>query len=166
MGCAGYAYKMKPTVKPLLVESALAARPGHFLLVATLGMERGRVTELIAQLSLRGPLTILAGSDWLPGDRLTRSLRRETVDVKQVLEHVRLARAFTCYQLANLLAEMKPDGAPLLVLDFLHTFYSPDLPLPVRFKVLKECCQSLQRLARALLGKRARSREIGSAWVV
>lgn len=148
-GRAGYAGGMNALLKPSLVESALATRPGRFLLVATLGMERGRVTELIAQLSLRGPLTILAGSDWLPGDRLTRSLRRSTVEVGRVLEHVHLARAFTCYQLVDLLAETRADGAPLLVLDFLHTFYDVDIPLAARVKVLKECCRQLQRLAQS-----------------
>ena len=145
----GYAVRMNTPVKPLLLESALAARPGRVLLVATMGMERDKITELIAQLALRGPLTILAGSDWLPGDRLARSLRRSTLEISGVLEHIRLARAFTCYQLVNLLGELQPDGAPLLVLDFLHTFYSPDIPLPVRFKVLKQCCQHLQRLSRS-----------------
>jgi hypothetical protein len=148
-GDGGYTCEMNTTTNPLLLESALAARPGRFLLVATLGMEREKITEVIGQLALRGPVTILAGSDWLPGDRLARSLRRSTVEVSRVLERASLARAFTCYQLANLLGGVKPDGAPLLVLDFLHTFYSPDIPLPVRIKTLKQCCQHLQRLSRS-----------------
>lgn len=125
----------------------LAIQSHQLLLVATNGREGEKVTELIAELALRNPIYIVAGSDWLPGDRLARCIRRRTVGVQPVLERARLVRAFTCYQLVDLLAEVPADGDPVLVLDFLHTLYSPDIPLPVRFRVLKECCQHLERLA-------------------
>ena len=58
-----------------------------------------------------------------------------------------MARAFTCYQLLDLIANIRPDDEPLLILDFLNTFLNDDIPLPVRFRVLRQCCGHLQRLA-------------------
>jgi hypothetical protein len=109
--------------------------------------ERQNITELITALCLRGPLHVLAGSDWLPSYGLTRLIRHQTHEVKQTLKHVRMARAFTCYQLLDLIANIRPDDEPLLILDFLNTFQDDDIPLPVRFRVLRQCCAHLQRLA-------------------
>ena len=109
--------------------------------------EHENITELIAALCLRGPLYVLAGSDWLPSYGLTRLIRHRTHEVRQTLNHVRMARAFTCYQLLDLIANIRPDDEPLLILDFLNTFLNDDIPLPVRFRVLRQCCGHLQRLA-------------------
>ena len=125
----------------------LVIRPRHLLLVVTAGRETEKITGLIAVLARRGPLQLVAGSEWLPAYGLARLLRQSTVEVKQTLERVRLARAFTCYQLLDLLAGVRPDPEPLLVLNFLHNFYSPDIPLPVRLRVLDQCRQHLQRLS-------------------
>jgi len=116
-------------------------------LVVTERYERENITELIAALCLRGPLYVLAGSDWLPGYGLTRLLRHRTPEVKQTLNHIHMARAFTCYQLLDLITNIRPDDEPLLILDFLNTFLNDDFPLAVRFRVLRQCCGHLQRLA-------------------
>ena len=109
--------------------------------------EHENITELVVVLCLRGPLYILAGSDWLPGYDLTRLIRHRTPEVGQTLKHVRMARAFTCYQLLDLIVNTRPDEEPLLILDFLNTFLNDDIPLPVRFRVLRQCCDHLHRLA-------------------
>ena len=121
--------------------------PRRLTLVVADRYERENITELIAALCLRGPLYVLAGSDWLPGYGLTRLIRHRTHEVRQTLKHVRMARAFTCYQLLDLIADIRPDDEPLLILDFLNTFLNDDIPLPVRFRVLRQCCGHLQRLA-------------------
>jgi len=115
--------------------------------VITPGREAEKITDLIAALALRGPLYLMAGSDWLPAYALTRSIRRKTPCVKETLDGLRLARAFTCYQVLDLLESAPPDKDPLLVLDFLHNFFDQDMPLPTRARVLSQCCQQLQRLA-------------------
>ena len=116
-------------------------------MIEIVGSQHKKITELIAALGLRGSLYTIAGSDWVPSYGLARSLRLKTVEVKRVLDRTRLARAFTCYQMLDLLASTRPDGNPVLVLNFLHTFYSPDIPLHVRMRVLKQCCQHLERLS-------------------
>jgi hypothetical protein len=116
-------------------------------LVLTERHEKQKIVELITASALRGPLCIIAGSEWIPSYSVAHSIRRSTVEVERVLSHVRLARAFTCYQLLDLLAATRGDGTPILSLDFLHTFFSPDIPLPVRVRTLRGCCHHLQRLS-------------------
>jgi hypothetical protein len=116
-------------------------------LIITAGHERQRITELIAASALQGPLCIIAGSEWIPSYSVARSVRQSTVEVERILSRVQLARAFTCYQLLDLLAGTRGNGGPILVLDFLHTFFSPDIPLAVRIRTLQACCHHLRRLS-------------------
>jgi hypothetical protein len=45
------------------------------------------------------------------------------------------------------LANIPSMGEPILILDFLHTFYDSDIPLHTRLFRLRECCRELARLA-------------------
>jgi len=111
--------------------------------------EKRKIVELITASALSGPLYIVAGSEWIPSYSVAHSIRRSTVELERILNNVCLARAFTCYQLLDLLAAVKADGTSILALDFLHTFFSPDIPLSVRHRTLRECCHHLRRLARS-----------------
>jgi len=119
----------------------------RLFLIVTANRERGKLTELITGLILRSPLFIVAASEWLPAFELTRMVRKKTRQIKQTLNGLRTARSSTCYRLLDILASLPLNGEPILVLDFLHTLYDPDVPLPDRFRVLRECCKHLQRLA-------------------
>jgi hypothetical protein len=125
----------------------LVTRSRRLVLLETAGREGEAITELVAELALRGPLYVIAGGEWLPAYSLSRSIRRRTVEVKRSLDRVRLARPFTCYQLLDLLAQARPESEPILILDFLHHFYNPDIDLPVRGRTFQQCCGHLQRLA-------------------
>jgi hypothetical protein len=56
-------------------------------------------------------------------------------------------RASTCYRLFDSLAGIPLKGEPILLMDFLHTFYDSDIPLRVRLFKLRECCRELKRLS-------------------
>lgn len=144
----GYARIMNNLSETSSASWALAVRSACLLLVVTAGKEKEKITELITALTLRGSLYTIAAGEWLPGYGLARAIRRRTVMLAETLERGRLARPFTCYQLVDLLADAALDGDPILILDFLHTFYDSDISLAVRFRVLRECCQHLQRLSR------------------
>ena len=116
-------------------------------LAVTLTMEAEKVTELIASLALHAPLNIVAGSEWIPNYSVARLLRRRVTHIEAVLGRIQLARAFTCYQLLDLLAGVRPGSTPVLVLDILHTFYSDDMLLEVRRRTLEGCGRHLQRLS-------------------
>ncbi len=119
----------------------------RLLLVEAEGRLSEGITELFASLALRGPFYAIAGGEWLPTYALACSLRHRTVAIHDILRRIRLARPFTCYQLLDLLADIRPDRDPVLVLDFLHHFYNPDIPIEVRQRVLGQCCRCLERLA-------------------
>ncbi|HEU0292406.1 MAG TPA: hypothetical protein VFR47_06700 [Anaerolineales bacterium] len=122
-------------------------RPRGLALIVTLGKARAEMTELIAELIFSGPLFLVAGSEWLPAFELTRMLRKRTVEINEITGRLRAARTATCFRLLDSLRDLPPTGEPILVLDFLHTFYDPDIPLETRFRILQSCCRELERLA-------------------
>ncbi|MEO7841911.1 MAG: hypothetical protein ABIU06_21415 [Anaerolineales bacterium] len=116
-------------------------------LILTADKARAGMTELIANLILNGPLFVISASEWLPAYELTRMIRKKTIEVRETLNNLYTIRASTCYRLLDSLANISSNGEPILVLDFLHTFYEPDIPLRVRFHKLIDCCRQLKRLA-------------------
>jgi hypothetical protein len=125
----------------------LVSRPPRLLLIETAGRQSEGITDLFAALAMRGSFYAIAGGEWIPTYALVQSIRRRTPDVKQILGRVRLARPFTCYQVLDLLEEIRPERDPILILDFLHHFYNPDIQPSVRRRVLEQCCRHLQHLA-------------------
>ena len=121
-------------------------RSRSMTLILTQDKARAGITELIAAQILRSPLFVVAGSEWLPAFELTRILRKRTPVVRQALNRLSVARASTCYRLFDSLVNVPSHGEPILVLDFLHTFYDSDIPLRVRFFKLRECCRQIKRL--------------------
>jgi hypothetical protein len=105
------------------------------------------LTELIASLLLQAPLFVIAGGGWLPALELARIIRRNTLNIRPVLNRLYTTRASTCHQLFDSLADRRSNGEPILVLDFLDTFYDPNISLSVRLLRLRQCYPELQRLA-------------------
>lgn len=124
-----------------------AGQPGRLRLIETDGRQSDGVTELFATLALRGSFYAIAGGEWIPTYALVQVIRRQTAEVQQALGRVRLTRPFTCYQVLDLLEDIRPEHDPILILDFLHHFYNPDIQPFVRRRVLEQCCKHLQRLA-------------------
>ncbi|HJS20367.1 MAG TPA: hypothetical protein VJ785_16580 [Anaerolineales bacterium] len=104
-------------------------------------------TDLIAHLIMSGPLFVISGDEWLPAFALPRIIRKQTTQVKPILSRLYTARASTCYRLLDSLAGIAPKGEPILVLEFLHTFYDDDIPMRTRLFKLRECCGELKRLS-------------------
>ena len=109
--------------------------------------ERSRLAELIATMALAGPFSIVAGSERLPSYKVARLLHDRTKAIKQIFNEAHIVRAPTCFQLIDLLENTRPIPEPLLVLDFLHTFYDQDIPMQVRMRILSRCIAQLERLA-------------------
>ena len=133
-------------MKTLLNLSNLMTRWRGLVLILTPDRARSSLTEFIAAQILSGPLFVISGSEWLPAFELTRILRSQTLQVKEKVDHLYTVRASTCYRLFDSLANIPSNGEPILVLDFLHTFYDADIPLRVRLFKLRDCCRQLKRL--------------------
>jgi hypothetical protein len=118
-----------------------------FILILTQDRARESKTNLIANLILKGPLFVISGDEWMPSFALPRIIRERTTEVKTITARLRTVRASTCYRLFDSLANVDSKSEPILVMDFLHTFYDADIPLHVRLFKLRECCRELKRLA-------------------
>lgn len=116
-------------------------------LVLTSSKARTSITQLIASLILVSPLFVIAGSEWLPAFTLPRLIRRRTTKVRETLSRLYTARASTCYRLLDSLSGTASQGEPILILDFLHTFYDEDIPYFARSYKFRQCCDELSRLA-------------------
>jgi hypothetical protein len=122
------------------------ARRG-LILVITQDQARQSKLNLIGSLIMKGPLFVVSGDEWLPAFLLPQMIRMQTTEVKATIDRLRTVRASTCYRLFDSLANITSTGEPILVMDFLHTFYDDDIPLRTRLFRLRECCRELKRLA-------------------
>ena len=103
--------------------------------------------ELSARLLAAGELRVLDGGNRFNVYPVARAVRRYTSDLTGALARIRLARAFTCYQMAALLAETPADGLPVLVIDLLATFYDDNAKLTESQRLLAGCLSHLKRLS-------------------
>ena len=102
---------------------------------------------LAARLALRAPLRVLDGGNCFNAYVVAMALRVHTIDVDSALDRIRVARAFTCYQMVTLLAETPATPVATLVLDLLATFRDETVPEAERRRLLQGCLQRLQLLA-------------------
>jgi hypothetical protein len=105
------------------------------------------VIELIAELSLLGPVTILDGGNCFPAYRLIRSIRGRTADLNVVMKRVFVRRAFTCFQMQSLLDGTPSFAQPYIVLDLLVSFYDEQVPEREVRRLLDACLRDVERLA-------------------
>lgn len=124
--------------------------------------------ELVARLACRGPLRLLEGGNRFdvyrcnqavaralqelqaevsPRDRVEEGSAAE-LSLRQIMERIQLARAFTCYQLVSLLKQTPGLPMPTLVLDMLTTFYDENVSADESLRLLGACLGELQRLNR------------------
>ncbi len=102
---------------------------------------------MTAALAEHGDVYVIDGGNRFDGYGLARALRRRTADIQTALKHVWLSRAFTCYQMMAVLAELPLDGTPVIVLDILATFLDENITLKKRQRLLKNSLSLLERLS-------------------
>lgn len=123
--------------------------PGRLLALVTPQGSSDIILTLAARLAARGPVHVLDGGNRFNAYGLARSLRRTMgSNLIPVLERVRVARAFTCYQMEALLAEAPGGSQPTLVINLLDTFYDESAPRLDRRRLVRACLKHLQRLSR------------------
>ena len=90
---------------------------------------------------------IFDGGNRFDGYFVARMARRMAPRPELALGRLRLSRAFTCYQLAQLIEEADASLSPVLVLDLLSTFYDESVPLRDVERLLTKVISHLKRLA-------------------
>jgi hypothetical protein len=149
---------LRPSLTALPALSNLELPLSNRLVVVAAPQAGGQLMlELAARLALYGRLLVLDGGNQFNAYPVARLIRRHTPDLTAALQNIRLARGFTCYQMAALLAECshpQPQGVlhegtgPILVLDLLSTFYDENVRLDEARRLLGTCIGHLQRLSR------------------
>jgi hypothetical protein len=101
--------------------------------------------SLAAKLALQGPLRIFDGGNRTNVYFIAKHIRRCSPRVDECLEHIRLARAFTCYQMLHLLSNAPADQQPLLVLDLLASFYDENVSQQEAQRLLNRVLREIER---------------------
>ena len=92
-------------------------------------------------------IRIFDGGNRFDGYFVARLARRLSSNPRELLERIHLSRAFTCFQLAQLIENAPGSAEPLFVLDLLTTFYDESVPLRDSERLLGTTITHLKRLA-------------------
>lgn len=93
------------------------------------------------------PVRLFDGGNRFDGYFVARLARRWCAHPHSALSRLGLSRAFTCFQLAQLIEDAPASGQPLIVLDLLQTFYDESVPLRESERLLGVTIGHLKRLA-------------------
>lgn len=80
------------------------------------------IPSLIAELALLGPVSVLDGGNCFPAYRTAKLIRRKSNQLEAISKRIFLRRAFTCYQMVNLLETTPATIHPNIILNLLSTF--------------------------------------------
>jgi len=105
--------------------------------------------ERIVRHALSGPLVVLDAGNCFNPLRLARSIRRQTVEVTNILDRIQVARAFTCFQVLPLLEQISRPPGPVYILRLLDTFTDEVVPVQERLRTLSQVEAHIQRLCHA-----------------
>jgi hypothetical protein len=146
------------TISPLFPE----LQKGRILAVMAPHAAQQGMLAAAAQLALAGSVCVLDGGNRFDAYFVARDLRRNTGRMEEMMAHISLARAFTCYQMEALLSAaalraasgLQDRGAAAddpypstLVLDFLATFCDENVPLNERRRLLQQCIRCFRMIS-------------------
>ncbi len=116
------------------------------LLVGPRPRLRQALSQVLVSLSPTVPVCILDGGNSITPYTVSRELRRITLDVEQRMDNIRIARAFTCYQVVSLLSSAPTGGAAIFALEPAAAFYDESVQLRERKLLFRQCLDLLERL--------------------
>ncbi|NIS80604.1 MAG: hypothetical protein GTO14_10455 [Anaerolineales bacterium] len=134
-----------PAKDPALLEALLQPRIALFWGADT---PTRALLAMLTTLAVGGrPVRVFDGGNRFDGYFIARLARRMCKHPYAALERIRLSRAFTCFQLAELIENTPSAPEPLFVLDLLTTFYDESVPLRDCERLLATTITHLKRLA-------------------
>jgi hypothetical protein len=112
-------------------------------------------------------VAVFDGGNRFDGYFVARLARRWSSHPYNALSRMHLSRAFTCFQLAQLIENADTSPQPLIVLDLLQTFYDENVPLRESERLLAITISHLKRLASAgpvIVGARRPRQAVNDRW--
>jgi hypothetical protein len=119
---------------------------GKLIVLCGTDSARAESMTLIAELGLRGPVTILDGGNRYQPRRVALLLGRQTTDIRTAANRLFGRRAFTCYEMNTLLGTTPSLSCPCVILDLLNTFYDDHVPIHEAERLLHSCLEQIERL--------------------
>jgi len=121
----------------------LDLHPKRWNLLVLPAQHRNRLLAAAARLALRSPLTVLdCGRQFDPS-----IVARAAHGRAEVIDRINIQRAFICYEAVKLLEGTPTGNIPILVLDFLSTFYDENVNVHTRTFLLETSIRHFQRLS-------------------
>ncbi len=127
-------------MKPLSLSS-------HNKLTVILASNLDHIPDLIAELALLGPVTVLDGGNCFPAYRIAHLIRRKSIQVQEILKRILIRRAFTCYQMLHLLESAASIAHPHIILNPLSTFQDDQVTPREADRLLILCLSHTERLS-------------------
>jgi hypothetical protein len=138
---------------PVMLTAPSGAHQLH-LVLAPRPMISSLMSTVIARLARQGAVQVLDGGNSFDAYRIARLIRQPAAAGDPsgaafvTLDRIRVARAFTCYQVEAMLAKPQCGASrnvAIIVLDLLDTFYDENTPASERLRLLNRCLLQLQR---------------------
>jgi len=143
-----------PASQPSVIPLSLNGVGVNALMRPRLSLFWGAHTPTRALLTLATALAarghaprVYDGGNRFDGYYIARLARRASARPQELLERIRLSRAFTCFQLAELIETTPASPEPLILLDVLNTFYDESVPLREAEYLLDTSLAQLRLLA-------------------
>lgn len=122
--------------------------PGNlYLVLAPRALGRQLMNTFAARLALAGAIYVLDAGNVFDAYGVARQVRSRSAGMFEALDRLRVARAFTCYQVLALLEQQPARREPTLALDLLATFADESVPLAERERLLAQALEHLRRLS-------------------
>jgi len=128
--------------------TSIESKAGSWILLVGPRSLNSSMLTAIACLGERCSLRVLDGGNRFNAYTVARAARGR----RDILEHITVSRAFTCYQVLSLLESTPSTQAPFVVLDLLNTFYDESVQIGERKRLLRSCIAHLERLDRCAGG--------------
>lgn len=118
--------------------------PGQWNLLVLPRQSRSRLLAALAHIAQNSPLTVLDCGRQFDSSIVARAARGRP----ETIDRIRVQRAFTCYEAVKLLERTPAGNTPVIVLDFLSTFYDENVKMGARKYLLERSLEHFQRLSR------------------
>jgi hypothetical protein len=115
-------------------------------LTLLINLPQATANDRILQHALETPVWILDAGNCFNPYLIVRQIRRETPQVKAILERIQVARAFTCFQVVSLLEQTHIGSGLIFILRLLTTFADEMIQMNDRIRLLKQVDAQIERL--------------------
>ncbi len=121
----------------------LDLHPQKWNLLVLPGQYHNRLLVAMAHVAMNSPLIVLDCGRQFDASIVARAAHGRP----EVIDQIKVQRAFICYEAVKLLERTPTGKTPILILDFLSTFYDENVKMHTREFLLESSIQHFQRLS-------------------